>query len=112
MITSSKRHAVAGKLRGFEEDGSPAKAIYGGTECYDQMLVRALRQIIGKGDLFGNLADLIDRSTCNNLAKPRGMAPVETDDWFECSGCHCKVRQNAIGMAVCYCPNCGAEVVE
>ena len=112
MITDKERRAVAGKLRGFEEDGSSAKAIYGGTEGYDRMLVRALRLIIGKGDLFGKLADLIDRSTCSNLMKPRGMAPVETDDWFECSECHCKARQNAIGMVVCYCLNCGAEVIE
>ena len=58
------------------------------------------------------LADWIERPTCRNLAKPRGMAPVETGDWFECSECHCKARQNAIGMVVRHCPNCGAEVVE
>ena len=63
-ITDKQRREMADRLRGFAEDGSPADVIYGGTEAYDQMLVRVLRQIVGKGDLFETLADLIDRPEC------------------------------------------------
>lgn len=63
-ITDKQRREVAARLRDFAEDGSPADVIYGGTEAYDQMLVRVLRQIVGKGDLFEKLADLIDRPEC------------------------------------------------
>lgn len=57
-------------------------------------------------------AELIDRPTCRNLAKSHGMAPVGAIEWFECSECHCKARQNAVGMAIRHCPNCGSEVID
>lgn len=67
-ITDEQRREVAARLRDFAEDGSLADVIYGGTEAYDQMLVCGLRQIVGKGDLFEQLADLIDRPECGAKA--------------------------------------------
>lgn len=109
MITDEKRSEVAAELR--------RQAAYGrGSlgEWWQRLQDVALGEVdFPKPEqLFNRLADLMDRPTCRNLAKPRGMAPVETGDWFECSECHCKARQNAIGMVVRYCPHCGAEVVE
>ena len=96
-ITDEQRREVARRLRDFGEDGSPAEFIYGGTECYDQMLVRVLRQIVGKGDLFETLADLIDRPECT----PEGGLEQQT-----CSECG---AEGIDGWAN-FCPNCGAEV--
>lgn len=61
-----------------------------------------------------NLADLIDRPTCNDVG----------DDWeFHCSACGCEldIREMEVGEPTMwkdgaaqvpkYCPSCGAEVV-
>lgn len=100
MITNNERREAAARLRDFSEEGSPADIIYGGTECYDQMLVCVLRQIVGKGDLFERLADLIDRPTCHLIEDDEGCTA--------CSECGC----SALCMSsASYCPDCGAEVV-
>ena len=103
---SDGRSEVAARLRDFGEDGSPAEFIYGGTECYDQMLVRVLRQIVGKGDLFETLADLIDRPTCRNSG---GVEGTNGEGWdFFCSAC----GHQADVADPNFCPCCGAEVVD
>ena len=61
-------------------------------------------------DVVMLLANLIDRPTCMNLAEERGMQPVTTVEWFECSSCHTKARQDKIGHPIRYCPYCGKEV--
>ena len=105
-ITDEHRREVARRLRDFGESGSPADAIYGGTECYDQMLVRVLRQIVGKGDLFETLADLIDRPTCHNCGGENETNGENYD--FACSHCgYCCDISDAR-----FCPRCGAEVAE
>ena len=96
-ITDKQRREVARRLRDFTEDGSPADVIFYGTEAYDQMLVRALRQIVGKGDLFENLADLIDRPECTP------EVGLEQQTCPECGA-------EGIDGWVNFCPNCGAEV--
>ena len=101
---SGKRNEVAARLRNFGEDGSPAEFIYGGTECYDQMLVRVLRQIVGKGDLFEILADLIDRPTTRAVQPAPG-------GFFVCDRCGADVWADAEAVTN-YCPMCGAEVVD
>lgn len=106
MVTDKERREVAEKLRRFEEDGSPAAAIYGGTEAYDQMLVRVLRNIVGRGDLFERLADLIDRPTCRNLGGEEGTNGEDYD--FFCAACGYQSDTTDPN----YCPNCGAGVVE
>ena len=109
-ITDKQRREVAARLRDFAEDGSPADVIYGGTEAYDQMLVRVLRQIVGKGDLFENLADLIDRPTCHmDLTDTADSAWGEVRSW-ECSNCGgtCEETNGSYER----CPHCGATVME
>lgn len=112
MITDKQRREVAARLRDFSEEGSPADVIFGGTECYDQMLVRVLRQIVGKGDLFGCLAELIDRPTCRNVHDGRE---------FECSECgmtwHLLDREDEFSKWAHvrnppYCPSCGCQVIK
>lgn len=111
MITDEKRCEVAARLRDFAEDGTPADVIYGGTECYDQMLVRVLRLIIGEGDLFERLAGLIDRPTCRNVGEDRE---------FECSECgmiwHLLDKEDAYSEWAHvrnppHCPSCACRVV-
>ena len=112
MTSNEERQKVAARLRDFGEDGSPAKYIYGGTESYDQMLVRVLRQIVGRGDLFERLADLIDRPTCvmDDLGN---FTPHHDFKRMACSKCgamHWEQPQETLRMR--YCPWCGREVVE
>ena len=58
------------------------------------------------------LADLIDRPTCHDIASHGGMQPAGAIQWFECSECHCKAQTDKIGMALHFCPHCGAEASE
>lgn len=113
-VTNSERREVAARLRDMRKRMDGETPPQGVTQAASEYLLRiaCCVKLGSSGNLFNRLADLMDRPTCRNLAKPRGMAPVETGDWFECSECHCKARQNAIGMVVRYCPHCGAEVVE
>lgn len=55
---------------------------------------------------------VIDRPTCHDIASHGGMQPAGAIQWFECSECHCKAQTDKIGMALHFCPHCGAEVVE
>ena len=108
-ITDEVRRDVAKELRRFGEDGSLADVIYSGTECYDQMLVRVLRQVVGKGDLFERLANLIDRPTCTMTECRIDHGPVS---WgICCSRCNDEF-EHAFHNEFSYCPNYGAEVVE
>ena len=61
-------------------------------------------------DIFQRLADLIDRPTCHDIASHGEMQPAGAIQWFECSECHCKAQTGKIGMALHFCPHCGAEV--
>ena len=107
-ITNEQRREVAARLRDFGESGSPADAIYGGTECYDQMLVRVLRQIVGKGDLFETLADLIDRPTCRMDLTATMATDCGDVRFWECS--RCGGTHEEMNGRYERCPHCGAEV--
>lgn len=124
-ITDEQRREVAAALRKCHVADAPAKG-KGEFDEQNAEFVMSLAEVLAHVDrgrlhyapyefdrrpLMDVLADLIDRPTRRNLAEPRGMTPVSTDEWFECSECHCKARQNAVGMAIRHCPNCGAEVV-
>ena len=113
MISDSERREIAAILRGLDEriDGVPLMCT---EQEHDAMVLSAIRSIIGDGDVFHRLADLIDRPTCKNIN--------EHYDVFECSECHCKVEVMGECMSEyggifyapflpSYCPSCGAEAV-
>ena len=83
MINDSERREFAAILRGLDEriDGVPLMCT---EQEHDAMVLSAIRSIIGDGDVFHRLADLIDRPTCRNVS--------EHQDVFTCSDCRCKVE--------------------
>ena len=114
MISDKERREVAAMLRGLDEyiDGVPPMC---SPQVHNAMALSAIRAVVGKGDIFHLIADLIDRPTCKNADSHY--------DVFECSACRCKVEFTAeacdeLGNTVhvffvpSYCPSCGAEVVE
>lgn len=67
-----------------------------------EMTLRVIRAIVGKGDIFEKLADLIDRPTC------RKVILNEMKGYAFCSRCGAEIGEYSVPN---YCPNCGAEVV-
>lgn len=107
-ISDEQRREIAGKLRSLDEriEGMPSMCT---KQEHDAMALRAIRAVVGKGDIFHLLADLIDRPTCQR---------TECDHrYWRCSRCGAFVRwgvtaMNLTGVAPTrYCPNCGAVVV-
>lgn len=108
-FTNEERREVAARLRGLDEDTATLSHAYSKQE-YDAMVLRAIRAVVGKGDVFHLLADLID-PTCEYV--PIG------GERFSCSECGSTVRldfdvpvTDETPMPFKYCPNCGAEVVK
>lgn len=105
-ISDEKCREIAGKLRSLDEhiDGMPSMCT---KQEHNAMALRAIRAVVGKGDIFHLLADLIDRPTCQR---------TECDHrYWRCSRCGAFVRwvtaTNLTGVVPTrYCPNCGAEV--
>lgn len=108
MISNEQRREVARKLRSLDEriDGMPSMCT---KQEHNAMALGAIRAVVGKGDIFHLLADLIDRPTCKNLA-------TKPADELLCSGCgeHVDIAyvENADDYHARYCPNCGAEVCD
>lgn len=107
MISDAERREVARRLRGLDEriDGVPLLCT---KQEHDAMALCAIRAVVGKGDVFHLLADLIDRPTCRNLSpKPA--------DVLLCS--ECGEHVDIAHMETCdeyharYCPRCGRKVV-
>ena len=71
--------------------------------CADLLLVIGLRSLLGEGDLYGALADAIDRPTC------RAVQPCP-GEFYECSACGRDSWADEESVTR-YCPNCGSEVV-
>ena len=105
MINDSERREVARKLRGFKEHRDEAPLIFT-EQMHNAMVIRTIRAIVGNGDIFQRLADLIDRPTCKNIGGEDGTNGEYYD--FFCSACG--FAANVTDPK--YCPNCGAEVVE
>lgn len=113
-ISDEKRREVAARLRGLDEATSTLSPEYSRQE-YDAMVLRAIRAVVGEGDIFHLLADLIDRPTCRNVSG--------SDDVFKCSECGAEFEPIAVNgneygdvfytpLKPLYCSACGAEVVE
>lgn len=103
-ITNEKRREVAARLRGLDEATDTLSPEYSRQE-YDAMVLSAIRAVVGEGDIFHLLADLIDRPTTTRHGKFKTKYGRETP-------C-CEVCGYSIGdMRWNYCPKCGAEVVE
>ena len=122
-ISDSDRREVARRLR----DGG---SVYGAGDFFDAV-VFSLPPLPGKTnlttnptDLLHQLADVIDRPTCANLAprKPDPFIPGKklADGILECSNCqwHGRVYEYMTDWSgdlgafePRYCPHCGSEVV-
>lgn len=108
MISNEERRNMARKLRSLDEhiDGMPSMCT---KQEHNAMALRAIRAVVGKGDIFHLLADLIDRPT------------TKRDDaggiYWRCHRCGAFNRKDAVTdccgvIPSRYCANCGADVVE
>lgn len=103
-VSSRQCHMYAERLRRFY----PSEPVPTARESKN---IRDAIQCTRGDDVFKRLAELIDRPICHDIASHGGMRPVGAIQWFECSECHCKAQTDKIGMALHFCPHCGAEVV-
>lgn len=111
MISDSERRDVARTLRGLDEciDGVPPICT---SQEHNALALRAIRAVVGRGDIFHLLADLIDRPTCTVESDTPGL------HIGVCSHCgamverECAVFDATSALPTRFCPNCGAEVVE
>lgn len=102
---SLRRLKVATELRNLSETDSVAA-------CLDKidrysMGFQALKAVAGKGDLFENLADLIEPDTCvmSFVGEEMGRA------LFACSHCGNTVDNTALFChKFQFCPYCGAKI--
>lgn len=100
-----RRLKVAAEFRGLGETGSAA-------ECLDkpiryQMGFQAIKAVIGKGDCFEILADLIEPDTCVMSFVEEEMVRA----LFACSNCGNTVDDRALfGYKFQFCPHCGANI--
>lgn len=100
-ISDTERREVARRLREMSETESVAAMLDLDDDVRTEMTLRVIRAIVGKGDIFEKLADLIDRPTTHIGVNEHGRACCINcgyDDWCLADGSR-------------YCPNCGAEVV-
>lgn len=101
MGSDEERRKVASELREMSEDDSFAAEVFCRNDSYDALVLRAIRAVVGKDEIFGVLADLIDR--------PTTTLTEDEDGRTCCANCGCA----ALYMSdATYCPDCGAEVVE
>lgn len=100
MTSDEERREVAAKLRCLDEhiDGVPPMC---SPQVHNAMALSAIRAVVGKGDIFHLLADLIDRPTC------RKVIPNETEGYVFCSRCGAEIGEYGVPN---YCHSCGAEV--
>ncbi len=97
-ISDQERREVAAKLRSLDEhiDGVPPMC---SPQVHNAMALSAIRAVVGKGDIFHLLADLIDSPVTRNLSeKPE----------FVCELCGAVFPYD---LGFTHCPECGAEVV-
>lgn len=105
MISDQERREVAAKLRGLDEhiDGVPPVC---SRQVHNAMALSAIRAVVGKGDIFHLLADLIDRPTSKQ---------EHNGAYWRCTHCGAFTRKDAVVMdglgavPLRHCGNCGRE---
>ena len=104
MISDQERREVAAKLRGLDEhiDGVPSLC---SPRVHNAMALSAIRAVVGKGDIFHLLADLIDRQTAKR---------EDAGDSWRCTHCGAFTRKDAVSDSIGFitvprCGNCGRE---
>lgn len=109
-ISDEERREVARRLR--EIEGRTTSELTDG-ELLDLLADKVRFGRYGSKNfdegLLGRIADLIDRPTCKNIAHPHDGSS------FECSKCGERWEMTCGSPAdnhLCFCPRCGAEVVE
>lgn len=105
MISDDERREVAAKLRCLDEhiDGVPPMR---SPQVHNAMALSAIRAVVGKGDIFHLLADLIDVPATRNVATDKTQCHAPQD--FACERCG---YWNSVDIGFTHCPGCGAEVV-
>lgn len=106
MISNNERREVAAKLRGLDERIDGVALMCTKLE-HDAMALCAIRAVVGKGDIFHLLADLIDRPAIK--PEPSGRS------YWRCPRCGAFNYRSAVTdccgvIRAHYCANCGAEV--
>ena len=104
-ISDQERREVAAKLRSLDEhiDGVPPMC---SPQVHNAMALSAIRAVVGKGDIFHLLADLIDRPTAKQ---------EHNGAYWRCAHCGAFTRKDAVvvdGLGVVplrRCGNCGRE---
>lgn len=101
----SRRFEVAAEFRNLGETGSAAEVL--DKPIRYQMGFQAIKAVLGKGDCFELLADLIEPDACV-------MSFVEEEIGraiFACSNCGNTVDDMALfGYKFQFCPHCGAKI--
>lgn len=104
MISDDERREVAAKLRSLDEyiDGVPPMC---SPQVHNAMALSAIRAVVGKGDIFHLLADLIDR--------PKAQRE-DAGDYWRCKHCGAFTLMDSVTdcvgfMRVRRCGNCGRE---
>ena len=98
-ISDQERREVAARLRDLDEhiDGVPPVC---SPQVHNAMALSAIRAVVGKGDIFHLLADLIDRPVTRNLSeKPE----------FVCELCGAVFPYD---LGFTHCPECGAVITD
>ena len=106
MIDDSERREIAANLRVLDEriDGMPIMCT---EQEHDAMVLSAIRAVVGNGDIFHRLADLIDRPTAKR---------EYNGAYWRCAHCGAFIRKDAViidGLDVVplrHCGNCGREL--
>lgn len=100
-----RRLEVAAEFRNLGETGSAAEIL--DKPIRYQMGFQAIKAVIGKGDCFELLADLIEPDTCvMSFVEEEAMQAT-----YRCSYCHNTVDTLALfGYKFQFCPHCGAKI--
>ena len=109
MISDSERREIAAKLRVFDDriDGVPLMCT---EQEHDAMVLSAIRAVVGNGDIFHRISDLIDRPTATATMDYEAMEDGIPDcRIWTCNGCKGSFPVYR-GFCPTYCPACGAEV--